>query len=110
MIKKKLIRDLIPQKMFEQGIHPISSNISQVEDDDEYSYMLWEKFYEECREFVHNPCIEELVDIVESALCILSDEKGEDVTYQDLEDELIYKKLNKGSFKKRFMMIFEDEH
>lgn len=98
---KKLVRDKIPEMIHGLGIRPFHMEIiTDPKDRDDY---LWKKFREETMEFMKDPCMEELADIVEIAYAIM----GETDCYK-LVDGVLEKRSKKGAFKEFYVMEFPD--
>lgn len=101
--KEKLVRDRIPEILNDMNIRPFGCR--QVEGE-EKEYYLWEKLYEEMRQFFKEPVIEELVDIIEVGLAIIANETGESVNSDELVTQLLHKRFSKGKFDKGYVMEF----
>ena len=93
----KLIRDKVPEKIEKSG----STYKLHVASDVEYWSKLRSKIGEEVNEFLEDPCIEELADIVE-VLYAVSDFKfgGRD----NLEKERLKKFEKRGGFEKKLIL------
>lgn len=95
----KLVRDEIPRIIIKNGVKPIT----HIANDAEYETALQEKLYEETKEFLDLPCIEEMADVLEvmHAIC---EYKGVDT--KKLESVRQEKVNTRGGFKNR--IILED--
>ncbi|MCK4635876.1 MAG: nucleoside triphosphate pyrophosphohydrolase [Candidatus Moranbacteria bacterium] len=63
----KLVRDKIPEIIKSNGENPIT----HIADEEEYNEALMNKLHEEVTEFLEDPSLEELADIIEvlNAIC-----------------------------------------
>lgn len=102
-IKKynKLVRDKIPEIIFNTGSRPKVYIANEIE----YSEHLKQKLQEEVAEFLEDPCVQELADIQEVILSIASMNGWE----QLLERERVAKNINRGGFSKRFILVEVDD-
>ncbi len=93
----KLVRDNIPKIIKNKGETPII----RVAKDKEYEEALINKLYEEVREFLENPSMEEVADVLEvmHAICTL---KGVDL--KTLEETRQKKKEECGGFSSRIIL------
>ncbi|MDZ4196856.1 MAG: nucleoside triphosphate pyrophosphohydrolase [Candidatus Izemoplasmatales bacterium] len=98
----KLVRDLIPQLIAEDGRLPITRFL----DEWEYVVELKRKLQEEVSEFIKSGDLEELIDIGEVIHAILAIEKVSVETYQRMRLE---KKEARGGFEKRIFLESVDE-
>jgi len=98
---KKLVRDKIPEMIFDLGVRPFY--MEKIDDPKVKDDYLWKKFREETMEFMKDPCIEELADIVEVAYAIM----GETNCYK-LVDGVLEKRSKKGAFDEFYVMEFPD--
>ncbi len=97
MTKKynKLIRDKIPEIIESQG----KSCIVEVATDEEYVDRLIDKLQEEVQEFVENPCLEELADILEVVQSLEHATSWGSLVLAQLD-----KRCDRGSFRKRLIL------
>jgi predicted house-cleaning noncanonical NTP pyrophosphatase (MazG superfamily) len=97
MTKKynKLIRDKIPEIIEADG----KSCVVEVASKEEYVQRLVEKLKEEVEEFVENPCIEELADVLE---VVYSIEHATD--WGSLILAQLDKRCQRGGFRKRLIL------
>lgn len=93
----KLVRDKIPEIIKQKGDTPVT----HIADEEEYKQKLHEKLKEECAEFLEDPSIEELADIlgVIDAIC----------EYRNFDKEELQSVKNKkaeerGGFKERIIL------
>jgi len=93
----KLIRDKIPNKIEANG----ESCITHIANDNEYKEKLREKINEEVNEFLKDPCIEELSDILEVVYTIADFEFG---GKDKLEQARVEKAEKRGGFEKRLIL------
>jgi predicted house-cleaning noncanonical NTP pyrophosphatase (MazG superfamily) len=95
----KLVRDHIPEIIRSQGGDP---QVRVLHDNTEYMRALREKLLEEVVEFEENPCIEELVDVMDvvEALYFLVKKTGGDV-----DGARKLKRRQKGRFKRRLLLL-----
>ena len=99
----KLIRDRIPQIIETSG----NSCTTRVLDAQEYVRFLTEKLKEEVSEYLDDPSLEELADIMEVVLA-LAETHGADA--QRLEEIRISKQEKRGGFSKRLFLETVEEH
>ena len=97
MTKKynKLIRDKIPEIIESSG----KSCVVEVASEEQYFKKLIDKLQEEVEEFVENPCIEELADVLE---VVWSIEHATD--WGSLVLAQLDKRCERGGFKKRLIL------
>ena len=97
-IKKydKLVRDKIPEIIFNTGKKPKVYVANEVE----YSAHLKKKLQEEVQEFLEEPCVQELADIQEVILSIATVNGWQEL----LEKERLAKNINRGGFSKRYIL------
>ena len=97
MTKKynKLIRDKIPEIIESKG----KSCVVEVASKEQYFKKLIDKLQEEVEEFVENPCIEELADVLE---VVWSIEHATD--WGSLVLAQLDKRCERGGFKKRLIL------
>lgn len=93
----KLVRDKIPEIIREKGAIPKI----HVASEEEYGTKLREKLSEEVQEYLEDPCIEELADILEVvyALCSL---KG--ISKKKLEKVREKKVFERGGFEQKIIL------
>jgi predicted house-cleaning noncanonical NTP pyrophosphatase (MazG superfamily) len=95
----KLVRDRIPDIIREQGGDP---QVRILHDNADYMLALRNKLLEEVMEFEENPCIEELVDIMEVVQALYNLVKK---TGGDIDGMRRLKRAQKGRFQKRLMLL-----
>lgn len=100
-VYNKLVRDKIPEIMEANNAHPITRILS----DEEYLNELNKKLQEELIEYLADGSIEELADIQEVLLAILTTKK---VSVQDFNDLRIQKVKKRGAFQKKIYLVGED--
>lgn len=93
----KLIRDKIPEIIFNQGKKAKVTIANEIE----YSAHLKKKLQEEVEEYLETPCVEELADIQEVILSI-AEANGWDTL---LEEQRLAKNINRGGFSKRYILL-----
>lgn len=93
-MKPKLVRDLIPEIIKNDGSTPRT----HIASDEEYEQKLKEKLQEEVDEFLQNPSAEELADILE-VIHALRDHK-----FKDVESLRQKKAEERGSFKNKIIL------
>ena len=93
----KLVRDKIPEIIKGKGVIPKVHIASE----EEYKAKLREKLSEEVQEYLEDPCIEELADILEVvyALCSL-----EGVSKEQLEEVREKKAIERGGFEQKIIL------
>ncbi len=94
---EKLVRDLIPAIIKRDGRVPITRLL----EGEEYERALTQKLHEEVGEFLENPCVEEVADILEvlHTICAV---KGIDLA--TLEETRQKKVSERGGFKLGFYL------
>ena len=97
-IHNKLVRDRIPAIIISNGQEPLYSAIS---DDERYLAALWDKVYEEIREFKATPTTEEMADIMTILLAVM-DYHG--IAFEDVLVSEKEKTAKLGGFKDRIML------
>ena len=99
---KKLVRDNIPEIIKKSGETPVT----QIAEEQEYEEALSKKLYEEVNEFLEDPSVEEMADVLEviKAICSL---KGVDIS--KLEEVRLKKAKERGSFDKRIILDRTEE-
>lgn len=98
----KLVRDLIPQIIRENGESPRT----HVADDDEFASRLTDKLEEEVDEFLEDGDVEELADILEVVVA-LGELNG--VSEQELQRIREEKAADRGRFDDRIVLEDVDE-
>ncbi len=93
----KLVRDLIPEVIKAKG----QVAVIHMADEAEYRLKLHEKLGEECQEFLSEPCVEEVADILEvvQAICVLHGWSFDQVQLTRQK-----KLLERGGFTKRIIL------
>jgi predicted house-cleaning noncanonical NTP pyrophosphatase (MazG superfamily) len=96
-IYNKLVRDKIPEIIKQNGEEPIT----HIAEEKEYEKALINKLHEEIAEFLENPSVEEMADVVEvmRAICSL---KG--INVDNLEKVRREKENKRGGFEKRIIL------
>ncbi|EEG79130.1 HIT domain-containing protein [Dethiobacter alkaliphilus] len=96
-VYNKLVRDKIPAIIEASGKEPVY----RVADEEEYSYLLKEKLWEEVREYSNTRSAEELADILQVLRSLVEDQGLE---WQELES-MVDKKFDEcGGFEKRIFL------
>lgn len=93
----KLVRDNIPDIIERNG----EKAITHIAEDAEYEEALTHKLHEEVGEFLENPCVEKVADILE-VLHALCDLKGVDL--QTIEEVRKQKAEERGGFSRRIIL------
>tara|TARA_Y100000034_G_C6887633_1_gene407761 strand:+ start:1152 stop:1463 length:312 start_codon:yes stop_codon:yes gene_type:complete len=101
-IYNKLVRDNIPSIMSTQG----KNFRTHVAEPEEYKIKLKEKLIEEVHEFLEEPCLEELADILE-VFSALVDAMG--YSQEELAECTTDKSDEKGSFESRIILESVEE-
>ncbi len=109
----KLVRDKIPDIIKKNNAQPVCRRITN----DFFFYILAKKkFWEETKEFLENPCEEELADILEVSEFLPENEKQialeiADIYVKDYNFNVKHikelqekKRKEKGSFNKRYLL------
>ncbi len=94
---QKLVRDLIPNIIKEQGKVPTTRILS----DEEFIKELDKKLLEEVQEYLSDQNIEEIADVMEVIYTLL-DIHG--WTFEDVEKVRKEKAQNRGSFKEKIFL------
>lgn len=94
---KKLVRDNIPQIIFQIGKTPVTHSA----EDDEYEQKLNDKLQEEVQEFLSSSDEEELADIMEVVYAI-AEFKG--ISKETIEEIRAKKAEERGGFKNRTIL------
>jgi len=100
-IYNKLVRDKIPDIMKENNAKPVI----RILNDKEYLEELNKKLQEEVYEYLDSGEVEELADIEEVLLAILSTKK---VTKEEFDCIRINKVLKRGAFSKKIFLEREE--
>ena len=95
----KLVRDNIPRIINDQ--EKKSCEYYTIENEDEYFKYLVKKVIEEINEFYETPTSEEMADVVEVLLTIGQLKK---LNYRTIEKTRLKKLIEKGSFKKQYVL------
>ncbi len=96
----KLVRDKIPEIVKAKGINPIN----HIADDKEFESALMDKLQEEVKEFIEEPCKEEMADIMEVIYAILEQKQ---YSFNDIEEVRKKKAEERGAFDKRIIAHIE---
>ena len=96
----KLVRDKIPDIIKQQGNHP---EYHTVHDKVEYCHALREKILEEAIELKESQNINELIDILEAAYCLID---AENLEFTKIEELRKKKNIERGSFIKRIILDY----
>lgn len=96
----KLVRDKIPEIIRARGIN----QVNHIADDNEFENALLDKLQEEVKEFVEDPCKEEMADIMEVIYAILKQKKYD---FNDIEEVRKKKEEERGAFDKRIIAHIE---
>ncbi len=97
----KLVRDKIPAIIEANGEVPNVRILSN----EEWTLALRTKIQEEVREYLENPCLEEMADILEVLHGLLS---ASDRTWEQLETARVTKRMERGGFDDRLWLISTD--
>ena len=98
----KLIRDKIPEIMRNAG----KEFKLRLATDDEYDLLLKKKLIEECYEYYKSGEAEELADIIEVIIAILT---NNNMTYNELEIIRLNKMWERGSFTKKIVLEYAED-
>ena len=98
----KLVRDKIPEIIASDNGRTCKTRIME---DDEYLQSLNAKMQEELNEYLESGDVEELADLEEVLRAILDVKK---VSYTEFEKIRINKNENRGSFKKKILLVSVD--
>ena len=96
-IYKKLVRDKIPEIIRARG----DTAVTRILVDKEFSEHLTKKLVEEVQEYLADGTVEELADIYEVILTILS---HRNMTFESFEELRRCKLLEKGGFSERIFL------
>jgi len=96
----KLVRDKIPDIIRLQGNHP---ECHTANDRTEYCQVLREKILEEAIELKESQDINELIDILEAAYCLI---EAENLKFTKIEELRKKKNIERGSFTKRIILEY----
>lgn len=100
-VYNKLVRDKIPEIMVSNGAKPVT----KILDDNSYISELNKKLLEEVKEYLEDGNIEELADIEEVLLAILT---FKNVSFEEFENIRKEKVLKRGAFTKRIFLEKEE--
>ena len=101
-VYNKLVRDNIPSIMTAEG----KNFRTHIATDEEYSEKLNDKLLEEVKEFLENPCLEELVDILE-VIAALTEVMG--LTEEEVFEKINHKSATSGDFTKKIILESVEE-
>lgn len=93
----KLVRDKIPEIILKNGDTPVT----HIATDEEYNSQLKAKLTEETQEFLENPYLEELADILEVLYALCDHHK---FSREELEKIRQQKCDTRGAFKNRIIL------
>ena len=96
----KLVRDLIPDIIRQQGNHP---EYHTANDKAEYCQALREKILEEAIELKESQDVNELIDVLEAIHCLIEAENLEFTKIEELRNK---KNVERGSFKNRIILEY----
>jgi predicted house-cleaning noncanonical NTP pyrophosphatase (MazG superfamily) len=96
-VKEKLVRDKIPEIIKKEGRKPIF----RVAEDKEFPLLLKKKLIEETGEFVRDPSLDELSDILE-VMMALAGSMG--LTWEEIQNACNKKRHEKGGFAEGFVL------
>lgn len=99
----KLVRDKIPDIIRLQGNHP---ECHTANDRTEYCQVLREKILEEAIELKESQDINELIDILEAAYCLI---EAENLEFTKIEELRKKKNIERGSFTKRIILEYVEK-
>jgi len=94
------VRDKIPDIIRQQGNHP-ECHIAN--DRTEYCQALREKILEEAIELKESQDINELIDILEAAYCLI---EAESIEFTKVDELRKKKNIERGSFTKRIILEY----
>ena len=101
-VYNKLIRDKIPGIMRAEG----KNFKAHIASNEEYKQKLKEKLLEEAKEFLEDPCLEEIGDVAEVFGAIL---EAFDYSVEDLQRQVLNKIADRGSFIERIILESVEE-
>ena len=97
---KKLVRDLIPEIILNNGEYPVIKILN----DDEYKFELEKKLFEEYNEVLNSmgdSRIEELADMLEVMISLA---EVENKSFEEIEKIRVLKKEKRGGFSKKIYL------
>ena len=97
IVFNKLVRDNIPEIIKADG----AECVTHIAKDDEYRALLIAKLKEEVDELIHNPCAEEIADVLEVIDAIA---KFEGIMIDEIKRHKLSKRVNRGGFHKRIVL------
>jgi len=100
-VYNKLVRDRIPEVIKSEGRNCVVRTLR----DDDARKMLSEKILEEAGEFIQNPSMEEMADILEILYSLM---KKHGWRPEDVERIRAEKSLKRGSFDKNVFLVEAD--
>ena len=96
-LPEKLVRDRIPDIIRDSGNEPMV----RVASEEERDLLIREKIVEESRELLTSGSLEEVADIIEAILGLLS---YRSVTWSEIEELRLKKKEERGGFDEGFVL------